>query len=306
MLLNNMIDYDIKSSHKLNFKGYHRFRSEGLFCNKSTIHNQIAFSIYSNCQKQLKLIQLYECFDDPLSQIIVEDLLIIYKKMKTKLENYTCKYTRKYDNNELIDDADKKRKTDSFLIMDQNDLENAKNEEFMGRRMIWLTFEEFSEIEFTENIPSLLYLVMYLFCGEDLLNYYAEVTGIKGFQYISVIRNNRNEYFLNRKNLDHIENLLKIETKQLARTIRRVKPSANSKIIDISVKLFQDLKKNKSGPISKISFMENSVFYILTFSPHSLVNSQKVLVDDSLMFLIVIIKEFLISLVSLVLYYQIQ
>ena len=269
ILLDNIAEYPIKKTNKFSYKEYTRFLSDGLFSGSLEVKKQICYSIYSNYKERLYLTELYNYFDDSLWQIVLTDLLAINEKMEEEVER--AKIIRKQDMIEPTSEVTRGNRKNSFLLVDPDMSKNQKHvlmsrkegKGLMDKKDTWIRFEDFLSVKFVDEVPALLYFMIHLFCGEDLMNYYAEITGIRGFQYSQIKNKGKSNYVLYRKDLDKNENNSKREGKQLIRIIKRIKPSAKDKLITASIKLFQGLKANSAASITKTSFIDNSVPHCL-------------------------------------------
>jgi len=266
IIIENIAEYMVRVMQRLNFKGYYKLLTEGLLSNIQQVQKQICYSIYSSFKDKFYLSKVYSFFDDPLWKIVINDLLVINTKITEKQTE--LKQFKAHDN------ARQYTRRNSFLIIDlhciKNKFEIEVEEEQEVKRLIekkdtYLTFDEFNAIEFSEGVPQLLYFVTYLIYGEELLNYYTELIGIKSFQYSITSKGKEVEYIVNRKVIDHYESNLKRENKQITKIIRKFKPIAKQYMIDVVIKFFHAFKLNFSDildfslTITKERFISMSV-----------------------------------------------
>jgi hypothetical protein len=264
IIIESIADYIIRAIQKLNFKGYYKLVTEGLLAN--TKQKQICYSIYSGFKEKLYLSKVYSFFDDSLWKIVINDLLAINAKIVEEQSNLKEFKVQRQS-----------IRGNSFLIIDSLCIDNAKFEveleeeqevkTLIKRRDTYITFEEFSTIKFTENMPELLYFMIYLICGEELLNYYTELTGIKSFQYSLISKGKEVEYVVSRKVIDQHESNLRRENKQIAKIIRKIKPTAKQHIINVVIRFFHAFKLDNSSIqnfafiVSREQFISMSVSY---------------------------------------------
>lgn len=255
LILDNVADYLVKVIPKLNFKGYYRFLNEGLLSNCLKVQKEICYSIYANFKEKLYLTEIYAYFDDPLWKIIINDLLIVNAKLSEKqgtLKTREATALRKFGNSFSKQCA----RSNSFLIIDSCGIEKKFQVELPEEQEVkmlieskdtFISFTEFSAISFPETVPELLYFIIHLLCGEDLMNYYTEVIGVKSYQYGSAQKSGRVEYFVSRRVIDHHENNLQMENKQIAKIVRKLKPAVKQRVINAVIRLYRAFKLDSAG-----------------------------------------------------------
>eukprot|EP00826_Nyctotherus_ovalis_P007599 TRINITY_DN11918_c0_g2_i8.p1 TRINITY_DN11918_c0_g2~~TRINITY_DN11918_c0_g2_i8.p1 ORF type:complete len:158 (-),score=51.11 TRINITY_DN11918_c0_g2_i8:48-521(-) len=84
MIIDNIAEYMVRAVPQLCLKDFTKFLIEGLLSGHDDTQKQICYSIYSNFSPRLHLLQLYECFDDSLCQIVIEDLISVYQALNLK------------------------------------------------------------------------------------------------------------------------------------------------------------------------------------------------------------------------------
>lgn len=215
---------------------------------------------------------------------MLEDILQVYARLSQKLMRCEAEpgiVPRVRTRSEIQHDlllrlsAKGKRKSDvTFLLVDtplQGEIfrGNVTNDEevraLVGKKDVYLTFQEFAEIDFENGVPDLLFFLVHVVCGEDLANYYAEFTKMKAFKYSRSERMGTVEFLVERQDTNHIESTIKRQNKELIKKLQKAKPNAGTPTVRQAIRLFQQLKTDpgcsqfESVGIHKDTFVSNSV-----------------------------------------------
>jgi len=257
-ILETVADYLINIIPKLAYSNFHKFLTEGLLSTSIEVQRQICFSIYSGFRSKLFISNVYDYIEDPICQIILEDLLVLYEA-SIKSFNNDIQPSRHKSLLKVLEE----RKNYQYLFVEAPESLESFTDDKEARTVInkndtYITFTQFLKLSFPDNIPTLLLLIIQLVCGKDLADFYSEVINIRQFKYTLIKRNNRSEYFIDRKASSATEGKIKRENKQLVRKIKSKKPSASRVVIDVSIKLFQALR-GSTQIIRRESFINNSV-----------------------------------------------
>lgn len=265
LLLESVADYLIGVAPKVTFSSFHKFLVEGLLSSSVEVQRQICFSIYSRFSHKLSLSQIYDYIEDPICQIVIEDLLAMHKALTEPSSQLKSHHTQPFKYTTFMEE----RKSYPFLFIEETQSDpseySADEKEvrsIMNKKDACMTFKEFLTVSFQDDVPALLLLMIQLVCGRDLLDYYTEVINVKQFRYTLIKRNERSEYFVDRRAPRVMEEAIRRESKHLVKKIRSVKPGASRAVIEASIRLFQALR-NAGQPtkhVTKESFVENSVF----------------------------------------------
>lgn len=236
------------------------------------MQKQICFSVYSGCRKRLYLSQVFSYFDDPAWRIVLEDIQLMYQAMKYKqrLGGPRAEAIRNKTRSEIqhelllklgVRPKEEPRNKPGFLLADS--VSDEELHAIIGTRELFLTFEEFSEIKFENGVPDLLFFLIHVVCGEDLADYYAEITKMNGFRYPRMERTR--EFLVERQRTNAPENAVRRQDKELTKKLLRRKPNADTVIVQATVRIFQTMRaESKSlcvgaGGIQKEQFVGNSV-----------------------------------------------
>ena len=269
IIIESIAEYIVRAIPKLTLKNFHKFLVEGLLSEYINTQKQICFSIYSNFSDKLYLSQVYSYFDDPLCQVIIEDLIVMHDILKR--EDREMKFSIPSKGLPRIDKSEERYRTQQypFLIIEttESDLDaqvSSLNETevsyLLEKKNTWMEYKAFSELDMT---PALFLFMAHLVCGKNIMDYHSEVNNTKIIRYIYLKNKNRDEHFIDKKNADPIKNSLQRERKALSKRIMKSNPNARAEIIDVAIRVFQRLRgqNNSKEFITEEQFTSNSVLY---------------------------------------------
>lgn len=253
ILVENIVEYLYNNEYKITFQEYYQFIKEKLTSINKRRQMKICYSIYSMFAEKLYLYNIYEYFDDPLWKYIINDITLIHELIKMK---NTAIDNQKKDYSSLSIRIPDFKKMGKINVTQEAGLTTEKNNQY-------LTFDEFTKINFPDKVPGLLYFIIYLMCGEDLLDYYTEKNGIKGYKFIQIKSKGKSDFLIERVTITFIDMSMKRQRKLFNREAKRIEPTMDQKFIDLSIDLFQTMKTKDSKTfkitVKKNEFISHSV-----------------------------------------------